>query len=491
MQKFDVVIIGGGVVGCAIARELSRYKIKVAVLEKETELGTGTTKANTGLIHSGFNVDKNTIKGRLNLEANPLFDRLVSQLNIPFQRNGSLVVAHNREDYQALLHSIEEAKANGVKGIKWLNKDELKEKEPAINKDSFGAVFAPSGGIICPFEFTLALGQNAHSNGVVFFLGTEVKKIITKEGWVEGLETSRGFIRVSFVVNAAGLLADTFGEEIKNEGITLKARRGQYLVYDREYPVKVKHTLFPRPTEVSKGIIVTPTIHGNLMVGPNAEQVEGRDALETTETGIKEVLEGARKLVPNIDTSAVIRMFSGLRAVANNDFIIAPAKKTRGLVLAVGIQSPGLTAAPRIGELVAEILKDIGLGLKGKPDFQEERTPLKSPGKMNWGERAALVEKDLDYGQVICRCEGITRGEIRDAILSPLGAVTIDGIKRRTRAASGRCQSGFCGPRLIELLKEFAGISPFEASLRGGETQILKYRSKELLLKGGENIADQ
>ncbi len=490
MQKFDVVIVGGGVVGCAIARELSRYKIKVILVEKENELGCGTSKANTGLIHSGVNVKRDSIKGRLNLEANPLFDKLTSQLNIPFSRNGSLVVAHNRDDRQVLLHSLQEARENGVKGVRWVDRDELLQQEPAINPDTYGAIFAPTGGIICPFEFTLALGQNARENGVVFSLENRARKLLIENGRVAGLETDKGTIKASFVVNAAGIFADQLNAEENNEGIKIKARRGQYLVYDREYPVKIKHTLFPRPTEISKGIIVTPTIHGNLMIGPNAEQVEGKNALETTEEGIEEVLKGAKKLVPGIDNRGIIRMFSGLRAVADSDFVIKPAEKTKGLVLAVGIQSPGLTATPKIGEVVGELLQEIGLKLSAKSDFQPERPSGIKTGEMDYEKRDNLVEKDRDYGQIICRCEGITRGEIRDAILSPLGAVTIDGIKRRTRAASGRCQSGFCGPRLIELLREFAGISPLKATLRGGESRILKFRSKELLLEAGEDIAD-
>ncbi len=488
MKKFDVVIIGGGVVGCAIARELSRYNLKIALVEKETELGSGTSKANTGLVHSGVNVDNTTLKGRLNLQANPLFDRLTFELNIPFVRNGSLVIAQNREDRQALLRDLDEARKNGVKDVRWLSREELLGKEPAINPDSLGAIYAPSGGIICPFEYTLALGQNAHKNGVVFFLGNRVLKILQEKDRVLGVETERGRLIAPYVVNAAGVFADEFDSAVDVPGI--KTRRGQYLVYDRDYPVQINNTIFPRPTEVSKGIIVTPTVHGNLMIGPNAEEVEGKDSLETTAAGINEVIKGAQKLVPDIDTSAVIRMFSGLRAVASSDFVIKSTKKPRGLVLAAGIQSPGLTAAPVIGKLVVELIEELGLGLSPKSSFQAERPSPIRVGDLDYEERAKLVEKDNNYGQVVCRCEGITRGEIRDAILAPLGAVTIDGIKRRTRAASGRCQSGFCGPRLVELLKEFASISPLEATLRGGASRILKYRSKELLFKAGEKVED-
>ena len=489
MQKFDVIIVGAGVVGCAIARELSRYRLRIAVLEKEVEIGQGTSKGNTGLIHSGVNADPATLSGRLNLEANPLFDQLTDELAVPFDRNGSLVLAFSSEDRQALLNSLEEARTNGVQGVRWLNREQLLEKEKTVNPEALGAIYAPRGGIICPFEFTLALAQNAAGNGVVFRTGCRVHKTITEEGRVVGVETDQGFFQGDYLVNAAGLSADEMNC-VREEGIRIKARRGQYLVYDRVYPVQVKHTLFPRPTPVSKGIIVTPTVHGNLMIGPDAEEIEDKSSLETTREGISRVIVGAKKLVPALDTSDIIRMFSGNRAVAGDDFIIRPARRTRGLILAAGIQSPGLTTAPRIAGLIKEILQDLGLNMEEKDDFQARRPVPVRPGTMDYKERAELISRDSDYGQIICRCEGITRGEIREAIRAPLGARTIDGIKRRTQAASGRCQSGFCGPRLLELLQEYAGIDPLQASLRGGSSQLLKYHSKELLLKAGEGLAD-
>ncbi len=489
MQKFDVIIVGAGVVGCAIARELSRYRLRIAVLEKEKEIGQGTSKGNTGLIHSGVNADPSTLSGRLNLEANPLFDQLTDELAVPFDRNGSLVLAFSSEDRQALINSLEEARTNGVQGIRWLNREQLLEKEKKVNPEALGAIYAPRGGIICPFEFTLALAQNAAGNGVVFRTGCRVHKTITEEGRVVGVETDQGFFQGDYLVNAAGLSADEMNC-VREEGIRIKARRGQYLVYDRDYPVQIKHTLFPRPTPVSKGIIVTPTVHGNLMIGPDAEEIEDRSSLETTREGISRVIVGAKKLVPALNTSDIIRMFSGNRAVAGDDFIIRPARRTRGLILAAGIQSPGLTAAPRIAGLIKEILQDLGLNMEEKDDFQARRPVPVRPGNMDYKERAELISRDSDYGQIICRCEGITRGEIREAIRAPLGARTIDGIKRRTQAASGRCQSGFCGPRLLELLQEYAGIDPLQASLRGGSSQLLKYHSKELLLKAGEGLAD-
>lgn len=488
MKKYDVLIVGGGVIGCALAYTLSRYDLRVGVLERAPEVGMGTSKANTGLVHSGFHVDPNSLRGKLNLEANPLFDELAKNLSIPFHRLGSLVLAFNEQEADYLEKARQEALSYGVPGLKWVDREWLRKEEAHINPEVLGGVYAPTGGIVCPFEMTLAMAQNAALNGVDFFFEHEVTGWLEEGGKLKGVKTSKGVLLCAYGVNVAGLGARKLmilsGEEVVEE----KIRQGQYILYDREYPLQVKHTLFPVPTPVSKGIIVTPTVHGNLMVGPNAQDIDHPSDVSTSREGLEEVLQGGRLLLPALDTKQVIKLYSGNRAVLGKDFFLQPSQKVFGLIHGGGIQSPGLTAAPRLGQVLARMLFDMGLPQKPRESYEEGRKAPVMFAHLTEEEQTFLIEEDREYGQVICRCETVTRGEVRDAILSPLGARTLDGIKRRTRAASGRCQSGFCHPRLLALLSHYTGVDPLQITWGEKGSEVLSARSKDLLRRGGVTL---
>ncbi len=481
-MDYEAAIIGGGVVGCAIARELSQYEIRTVLIEKELEVGAGTSKANTGLIHSGLNVQAGTWRGKLNLQANPMFDSICQELDIPFQRIGSLVVAFNQEEERELKKAMERGKAQGV-DLRWWHGDKVRAQEPHLNTEIVGAAYAPAGGIICPFELTLALAQNAQINGVDFLLGSCCQGL-KPDGEKIDIKTSRGMIKADFVINAAGLYGDEIARTALDYSFTITPRRGQYYIYDKEMDLQINHTIFPMPTRRSKGIIITPTVHKNLMIGPNVEDLGEKNCLDTTEEGLEEVFKGASKLVPGLSKEGIIKEFAGNRAVAGDDFFIDVSPVMKGLIHVAGIQSPGLTAAPAIAMVVSQILRDQGLKMEKKSGYERGRPKVVRFSKLTYEEKNQLINKDPAYGHIICRCEMVSEGEVRDAISGVLGAITLDGIKRRTRAASGRCQSGFCNPRLLGLLKKYGELNPLKISWSGPGSEIVRAYSKDYLLQG-------
>ena len=479
MYKYDVIIIGGGVCGCAVARELSRYKVNVCVLEKEEDVCCGTSKANSGIVHAGYDAPTGSMKAEMNLRGNQLMEPLSKELDIPFIRNGSLVVGKSKEDMPRLEELYDRGNANGVKGLQILSKEELLKKEPNLRDDVYGALYAPTGGIVCPFELNIALAENANVNGVDFKFCTKVTGIERQE---EGyrLLTNQGVYDTKYVVNAAGVYADSFHNMVSEQKINITARRGDYCLLDKRAKAHVRSTIFTLPGKFGKGILVAPTAHGNLILGPTAIDIQDKEGTNTTREGLDQVLEKAGMNVKNLPLRQVITSFAGLRAHEDRDeFIIEELADAPGFIDCAGIESPGLTSCPAIGERITGILRE-RMGLVEKDDFISTRKGILRPANLPKEEQAALLRENPAYGNIICRCEMITEGEIIDAIRRPLGAKSLDGVKRRTRAGMGRCQSGFCSPRTMEILAREWKMEVRQVTKSGGDSYLVLGTNKDV-----------
>ena len=448
---YDVIIIGGGVSGAASARELSRYKVRACVLEKEEDVCCGTSKANSAIVHAGYDAAPGSLKAKLNVRGNEMMEQLSEDLDFPFQKTGSLVICLSGEEMPGLQELYDKGVANGVKGLKILDREEVLGMEPNITDDVYAALYAPSAGIVCPFGMNIALAENACTNGVEFRFNTEVLDIRKTENGYE-IHTNRGMFQAKCVVNAAGVYADKIHNMVSKKKIHITPRRGEYCLLDKSAGTHVSRTIFSLPTKYGKGVLVTPTVHGNLLIGPTAVDIENKEGTNTTREGLDEVISKAGQNVKNLPMRQVITSFAGLRAHEDgSEFIIGEADDAEGFIDCAGIESPGLTSCPAIGGMVAEILRE-KLGLEEKENFISTRKGILNPNTLAKEERAELIRKEPAYGNIICRCEMITEGEILDAIRRPLGARSLDGVKRRTRAGMGRCQSGFCSPRTMEIL---------------------------------------
>ncbi len=485
----DVVVIGAGVVGCMIARDLSRFDLDVVVLEKEDDVGCGTSKANSAVIHAGYDAPPGTLKAEFNVRGDAMFDELCEELDIPFRRIGSLVVAVREDDMKELKKLLERGRDNGVSPLRIIGRSELLELVPNITSKAYAALYAPKAGIINPFELTIALAENAAENGVSFRFNSPVVDIGAGEDGALVVRTPHETYRSRFVVNAAGLFADEISRRAGAEPYTITPRKGEYLLFDKAYS-DLNVVVFPTPTKISKGILVCPTIDGNLFIGPNSQDVEDKDDTSVTSEGIDEIIRGAKELIPDLPLGKVITSFAGLRAVSdNNDFIIEASRKVKGFVNVGGIQSPGLSSVPAIGERVVEILREEGLELKEKGDFRARRKRIPAFRELTNEERERLIQRDPAYGYVICRCETVTEGEIVEAIRRPVGARSLDAVKRRTRAGLGRCQGGFCSPRVIRILSRELDISPLQVTKGGKGSEILMGRTKEFIEPDGDHHA--
>jgi glycerol-3-phosphate dehydrogenase len=451
-KKADVVIVGGGIIGVTLARELSKYSIDVILLEKETDIAIGTTKANSGIVHAGFDAHEGTMKAQMNVRGNEIYHALNEELDLGIKFMGSLVVATNEAEMETVQELLQRGKANGVPGLVVIGKEELLKREPNLSQNVVGALWAPSAGVIIPFEAAAAFAENAVRNGVEIIRECQVEDIVVKDNQIEAVKTSLGTISTNYVINAAGLFADAVSKMAGDESFTITPRKGEYILFDKKQKL-VNTIIFPAPSKVSKGILVSPTAHGNIFVGPNAQDVADKDDLAVTPAGMDEILNGAAKLVPNIPVRAAITGFAGLRAASSTgDFVLGASKVTKGLIQAGGIQSPGLTSAPAIAEYLAQELQKAGLTLTEKNNFMPQNPPLTTMRSLSAEEKEAAIAKNPLYGRIICRCESISEGEIVDAIKRPCGALTVDAVKRRTRAGMGRCQGGFCGPRVTTII---------------------------------------
>ena len=451
----DAIIIGAGVVGCAVARELSRYALQIAVFEKEEDVCAGTSKANSAIVHAGFDAETGTLKARFNVEGCRMMGDLAEELDIPFRRNGSLVVALSEEDIPKLEELKARGEANGVPGLKLISGDAAREMEPALSKAIPAALHAPTAGIVCPFELTQGLAENACVNGAEFHFNTRVENILPIDGGYRVI-TSAGSFETRAVINCAGLYSAELHNRLCENRLEIRPRRGEYQLLDRKTGTLVDATIFQCPGKLGKGILVTPTIHGNLMIGPTAEDIDDCEATCTTAEGLAKAAGTAKLSVPEVPFRYVITSFAGLRAHLNgdlHDFCIGQPKP--GYFETVGIESPGLTAAPAIGAYLAEEIAAF-LQAEKKADFNPVRRVVR-PREMDFEARQQLVKENPAYGVIVCRCEQVSEGEILDAIRRPLGAKSMDGVKRRTRAGMGRCQAGFCSARVMELLRQELG----------------------------------
>lgn len=488
---YDVVVVGAGVTGCAIARELVRRRRSVLVLEKACDVCEGTSKANSGIAHAGHDAKPGTLKALLNVRGSQMMPKLAEELDFPYRQNGSLVLCMEEASRETLDKLYDQGQKNGVKGLQILTGDQVREMEPHVSDSVVAALYAPTGGIVCPFNMTYAFAENAAVNGAEFRFCQEVTGIeklgkgyaltvcnhlipdengqnrYNAHGKTETIETM-------IVVNAAGVYADTFHNMVSEKKIRIIPRRGEYCLMDKKVGNYVGTTLFQLPTALGKGVLVTPTVHGNLLVGPTADDVDDKEAVNTTAEGLQMVLSKAACSVDALPGSRnVITSFAGLRAhEEQGDFVLGEPEDAPGFVDAAGIESPGLTCAPALGEYIAELVNRIAPAPE-KEDFVATRKGIPNMALASFEERQKLIAANPLYANVICRCELVTEGEIVDAIHRPVGATTLDGVKRRTRAGMGRCQSGFCSPKTLEILARELKVAPEKITKCGGESKIL------------------
>ena len=462
-RRYDIAAIGCGVIGAAIARQLSQYRLSVCVLEKENDVAVGTTKANSAIIHAGYDPKPGSMMAKLNVRGVELVKELAPKLHFPYQPIGSLLLAFTEENLKTVEVLYQRGRQNGVPDLQILSAEEVREMEPNINPEIKGALYAPSAGIVSPWRMALAFAESAVRNGVELRRNCPVTGISkTADGYE--LDTPSGKISAQYVVNATGVDAFAVASLLKQPSYEMKPNRGEYYLMDKCAGNTVRHVIFQCPTEVGKGILVSPTVDGNLIVGPNAEPVEGAKETGTTADGLAFVRKMALLSVPGLNWRDSIRNFAGVRANTNiDDFQIRWLEP--GFLDVAGIKSPGLSSAPAIGEYVAELLMEQGVQLLRKEQFQEELPETVRFKELSPEEKKQAVQKNPLYGRIICRCETVTEGEMVDALHSPIPPVSIDGIKRRCGAGMGRCQGGFCGPRVHEIIARETGM-PMEAVMQ-------------------------
>lgn len=472
-MRYDITIIGGGVIGCAIARELMRYKLRVVLVEKECEVGFGTSKANSGIIHAGHHSSPKTLKGQLEWEGNQAWDALAEDLGFGFKRIGELTIAMDDDQLETLRQLYQQGQEKGVTGLELWDAMRIRLEEPNLSHDVVGALYAPTAGVVNPYEACFSLIENARDNGLELLTNNPVLGISAEAGslWVK---TQHELIETQFVINAAGLFADKVAELAGVGDFKLRARKGEEYLLDKRLKGFIKRLIFPCPTPTSKGILVIPTFDGTLMVGPTAQEVNDKEDLSTTAAGSKEIFSKVKTFAPGLSERDCIAEFAGIRAVSSSeDFIIGPSS-LKGFINVAGIQSPGLTAAPAIANRVVTLLHEEGLELKLNKAFVPGIKKPVHVAELSTDEQIALANQDTRYSRVLCRCEHISEGEIIDAIHR--GARTLDGIKFRTRAGMGRCQGGFCTWRSMQLLSEELSQPLTSITKRGGNSWMVVER---------------
>lgn len=475
---YDAVVIGGGVIGCAIARELSRRDMKLCVLEKNEDVCTGTSKANSAIVHAGFDAMPGTLKAKFNVSGSRMMEELSQKLDFSYRRCGALVICFD-DDRSKLNELYQRGLANGVEGLRIIERDELKTLEPAVSKDAVAALFAPTSGIVCPFGLTIALAENAFANGAEFRFNTEVEKISGQNGGY-CLTTSCGeTIETRAVINAAGVYGDILHNQICENRVKITPRKGEYCLLDRKDSGIVNRTVFQMPGKLGKGILVSPTVHGNILIGPTASDQDDKEGTNTTSEGLAFAMEKAKLSVPELPLRDTITSFAGLRAhIADGDDDFILGEKAPGYFEAIGIESPGLSASPAIGEYIATMVADY-LHCAKKDNFIDTRKGIIHLRQLPLEEQQRLIRENPSYGAIVCRCEQISEGEVLDAIRRPLGARSLDGVKRRVRAGMGRCQSGFCSPRVMQLLSQELHRPMTELTKSGGASWLVAGSTKE------------
>jgi len=474
---YDVLIIGAGVTGAMIARTLSAYKLSICIAEKECDVAMGASKANSAIVHAGFDAKGGSLKAKLNVEGSKMMPQVTRDLGVKYQNNGSLVIGFNADDRRHLEELMQRGIANGVEGLKVIDADELHEIEPNLSANVVCALYAPTGAIICPYELTVAAIGNAMDNGADLALDFEVTDIQKNANSYKVFSHDR-VIESRFVVNAAGINADAIASMIGDISFDIHPRRGEYMLLDKECGTLCTHTIFRTPTKLGKGILVSPTVDGNLLAGPTSIDITDKDDKSTTPEGFAKIIAEAGENLVSFPAGKVITSFCGLRAVGSTgDFIIdSPADR---FVNVAGIESPGLSASPAIAQYVAELLQKLGLSLEANSDFNPTRPAMHAFKEASVDEKNAIIKNDPSYGKIICRCEGVTEGEILAAIRNNPKARDLDGVKRRTRAQMGRCQGGFCSPYIVELIAREMNIDYTSVTKNGKGSYINIGKTKE------------
>jgi len=484
ISVYDIAIIGAGVVGALIARELSKYNLKVALIEKESDVAMGTSKGNSAIVHAGFDAEPGTLKAKLNVKGCEMMQSVCEDLGVHYNKNSSLVCSFSDEETEHLKKLQKRGEDNGVPELEIISGNRLFDFEPNLSREVKTALYAPTAGIVCPYFLTVAATENAVLNGCDLILDFEVNKIIKNNDYITIKSVDNREINARYIVNSAGLYSDEIaamcgdGGQIQNFGII--PRKGEYMLMDKKAGSLVKSTLFSVPSDKGKGILVSPTVDGNLIIGPNAAETK-KDDVSTTCEGLDEIQEGAKKLVPSLNMRQVITSFAGVRSTPkNHDFNIIQSDNIKNVLHLIGIESPGLASSPAIAEYVADMLKNMGLKLIEKANFNPKTIRHKSFYLMDNGERAEIIKKNKLYAKIICRCETVTEAEIAEAINSLCPAATVDAIKRRTRAGMGRCQGGFCSPKIVEILSRELNVDMLDVTKKGGGSYILTGRTKQI-----------
>ena len=480
----EVLLIGAGITGCALARVLSRYDVQVTVIDRGADLAEGASKANSGIVHAGFDAHPGTMKAKLNVEGATMYPALCKELGVPYGQPGALVIGFDEEDRKTLENLVQQGIENGVPGVRLIERDEILALEPNTNPAVLCALHAPTSGLTSPYEMTFALADHAALNGVTFRMNEEVTGVWQGEDGLWHVAATSGEYTCKVVINCAGVSSAIIHNMMSDDKREIINRRGQYYLMDRVTPLPFTMTMFQCPTKMGKGVLVSPTVHGNVLLGPSAEDIPDALDVSTTADGLAFVLEKSKLTWPAASPRGTITNFSGIRAhEAKGDFIIGAVAGRTNAYETVGIESPGLSSAPAIAEMLGEqIARE--QGLTKKADYKAAK-PLPKPfHAMTNEERAAAVAADPNYGKLVCRCEVVTEAEIRAAIRRPVGATTIDGVKRRTRAGMGRCQGGFCSPRVAEIIAEELGIPMTEVTKCGGESRLLTGTIQEAMKEG-------
>ena len=461
----DVLIIGAGAVGCAIARELSKRQLDVLVVDKKEDVGGDASKSNSAIIHSGYDATPGSLESELVVAANPMYDRLTQELDVPFSRIGAILPAVTQEQFEQLPALKEKAFHNRVYDVEYRTAEELLEMEPNLNPEVKGGLYIPRESIIDPFLWVVALAENAQQNGVSFLLNTQVTGIQTENGQIVGAQTTAGDIQAKYIVNAAGLWCDEVAAMVGKADYTVNPRKGQFYILDKNTSCKVNHIVLPIPTKQTKGKLMCPTIHGNMLVGPTAEDLTDKEDKSVTAEGLASIVRDVRTLVPNVNFRDAITEYCGLRPNRTPQGLhVDVYEDLHGYINLSGVRSTGLTASAALGVYVAQVLREQGLDAPYKANFDPIRKGIPCFHTMSREEQDRAVQENPLYGRVICRCETVTEGEIVAAIHRPIPARSMDAIKRRLRAGTGRCQGGFCGPRLVDILSRELGIPPEEVT---------------------------
>lgn len=467
---YDVLIIGAGIMGASISRELSKYKLKTIILEKENDVADGTSKANSAIIHAGYDAKEGTLMAKYNAKGNEMFSKIAVELDIPFKRIGSFVLAFSEEEKEHLNMLYERGLKNGVPQMEILNFEEIKKIEPNVSDSVVAGLYAKTAGIIGPWEATIGMIENAMDNGVELVLNSEVIAIEKKDNLYSVKDSKGNIYESKIIINCAGVYTDKVHNFVYPCDYKIIPRRGQYFVMDKNEGKKVNSVIFQCPNKLGKGVLVTPTVHGNLLLGPDSQDILDKEDKATTTEQLEFIKERATKSVKNISLREVIRTFAGLRAESDTeDFVI---KNTNNFIDVAGIKSPGLSAAPAIAEEVSQMIIKILENPPKKEDFNPFRKKQIRFMELSNENKKEIIKKDSSYGRIICRCENITEGEIIDSIHRNIGATTVDGVKRRCRPGMGRCQGGFCGPRIQEILAKELN-KPLESIVLDGENSYI------------------